>query len=71
MEKVRMIRKMACTGFLVILVASVSMAVLLAFIQAGGIHTAGIPEKNAILVAARDSPESAKALADYICEDCD
>lgn len=68
MERVRMIRKMACTGFLVILVASVSMAILLAFIQAGGIHAAGIPEKNAILVAARDSPESAKALADYICD---
>ncbi|MBP7410446.1 MAG: hypothetical protein KA818_02730 [Methanoculleus sp.] len=63
-----MIRKMACTGILVILVVCVSMTALFAFIQAGGIHAAGVGEKNVILVAAHDSPEAAKVLADYTCD---
>ena len=51
-----------------ILVVCVSMTALFAFIQAGGIHAAGVPEKNVILVAAHDSPEAAKVLADYTCD---
>ena len=63
-----MIRKMACTGFLVLLVVCVSTTAVLAFIQAGGTYTGPAPEKNAILVAAHDSPEASKMLADYTCD---
>lgn len=62
-----MVWKMACTGILVISGVCVSMMAYFAFIQAGGIHTAGVQEKNVILVAAHDSPEASKVLADYTC----
>lgn len=63
-----MIWRMACAGILVILAVFVSMMVFFAFIQADGIPTDDVLEKNAIMVAAHDSPETVKELADYICD---
>lgn len=63
-----MLRKMVYTGILVALMACMSTMTLLPFMQTGVPYAAPAPARNTILIAAHDSPEDLKMLADYTCD---